>query len=235
MVDREKYNPVTSTPYTPETWREKWFNHGKDFKPPEWAMAREIRVERTSGVAPEVVECVLFGVDLLLHDIGLTGFKIRDFGEDAVAADEVKDATRPDGILDHNVLFETLRTEPCRDPSKGGTPHADIIITERRLETHDLGNTQMQPGAMIVSVPGNIQKDPTYVVRLSKHEAARLFGFDSLHKHIMYPVHGYPEVESCLMEYAFPTTVICDECKDVLTSLWQGVEARTGSKFLRTS
>ena len=218
---------------SPESWRRLWAWKGEHYKTPEWVLNREIRVERTPGVDPKFVDAVISGVNSLLNDICLIGFKIRDLGVASDTIAEIMQATLQNGRLDDAALSKILENEEHRNPSKGGIPHADIVITDMVFNKHptDWGETRFNPGTMIISVPRHRQRASDSLHNIARHEAAHLFGLGPHHKKL-YSVTGYSEVEKCLMEYVCPTPIICDECKDALTSFWQGVEKQTGLEFL---
>ena len=198
-------------------------------------MTREIRVERAPNVNPQLVFAVLSGVHSLLNDVGLVGFKTIGVDIDAATSMRVKKATLPNGKLNVDELFKLLRDASSRDPLNGGKPHADIVLTDRVFDkfAKSWGASNFLDGSMVLSMSG-YRPDAIELWKFFciPHETCHLVGLFT-HPHEHYKIDDYVEVAHCLSDGDFKSQVICDACKDALTSFWQGVEKKTGSQYLR--
>lgn len=114
---------------------------------------------------------------------------------------------------------------------------ANVIITNQHLsgDKESWGYTEFRGDLSIISLPGNRRREHDYVMDLTKHEAAHLFGFDKHHDYVKatWDVAGYPTLDSCLMLWKVPTPQMCDLCADGLIYFWKGIEEQTGQKFFK--
>jgi len=230
--------------FSKENWQKHWLEEGRgvaarastpDYK---WICGREIRVFRMPDVDEGVVGPVIDGVNELICDVGLPGFLIdrrrHYFGPHESAMQEVKAATRVDGFLDGKVLRAILVAEDWRDPSVGGKPHADIIITAQHiaLGAENWGQSEFSGGYAIISVPGTRQRALGFIRNIAKHEAGHLFGFRGHHDD-SDDIPGYAKDADCNMLWEAPSSNTCGRCMDALVNFWKGIEEGLGKRFRR--
>lgn len=229
-----------------EAWKEFWRDKGLNSKPHElmrtdgtertadWVIGKEIRIERTPRINPQVVPYVINGINMMLSEVGLQGFRIRDFGADPLAQAEIRAATNSDGSLNSDKLRGILALEKARDEAHGGSPHADVVIIDKPLAPGrgevNWGETTYREGAFLLSLIGNHQNQLEFITNISIHEAGHLLGYDT--HHTEYKVRGYEDNTSCVMNWESSTRSLCNKCRDAIVAFWEGVEQRTGTRFL---
>jgi len=225
-------------------WREAFCLgkvHGKDGAEYDifdnWISGREIRVFRMPGVDERAVKPIVLGVNDLIRELGLPDFLIdlrkNYFGPHESVIQQVQKATGSDRRLDAHELGYILLAEKYRDPAFGGSPHADLIITDQHivLGNQNWGQSEFNKGYIVMSLPGERQGSSDFLRRLAKHEAGHLFGFNMHHD--SEDIAGYAEPADCNMLWRASTSSTCDKCKDALVNFWRGIEERTGEIFLR--
>jgi hypothetical protein len=126
-----------------------------------------------------------------------------------------------------------LLAEKYRDPTFGGSPHADLIITGQHIILGDenWGQSEFDKGYIVMSLPGGRQNSVEFLRRIAKHEAGHLFGFNQHHDSEDIP--GYEEPPDCNMLWKASTSYTCEKCRDALVNIWRGIEGRTREIFLK--
>ncbi|MBI2971300.1 MAG: hypothetical protein HYY37_02675 [Candidatus Aenigmarchaeota archaeon] len=67
---------------------------------------------------------------------------------------------------------------------------------------------------------------------VAKHETGHLLGYTTHHDGPVTDVRGYPAEQRCNMLFTVPAAYTCRKCSDALVAFWQGMEYKTGERYL---
>ncbi len=234
-----------------EKWQDSWFKvyadrhhdhrtegiDGKDYFCSNWILGKEIRIMRVPGVDGKVVPYVKAGIEELLNQLGLK-LQVKDYGVDETVIQQVnRSINQENGFVDGYHLSKELITEHWRDPTKRGTPHADVVLVDKYLTrgTQDWGQAEFFKGYMVLALPNGRQNSLDFIKHMAKHEAGHLLGFDEHHDSKYAIVNGYEDEQklNCNMLWEASTLYTCRKCLEAIASFWVGVEKTTGQKFLK--
>lgn len=215
-------------------WREHWINLGTRYQLLDWYVNRELRIYKMPDVLEDITKFIVQGVRLMVNDAHLN-FRVNYYGSHQTAIEQVRSAITVTNRIDSAKLSFIHRDEPYRNPSIGGSPHADIVIVNNYLYQDEInwGHTMFDFGSMIIAVPGERQKNFTHARIVAMHETAHLLGLSAPGHHDEFYVHGYKEVNDCLMLVRCTSHRICHRCLDAIKCFWIGMERRTGLKFFK--
>lgn len=203
-----------------------------------WFLNKEIRIYNQEGLRSDFKTGeIIRGVQNALDQIGLD-FKIRFYGTDSTLEDFIEQSETPEGT-DTQKLTNLLAGEEWRKPSKGGTPHANIVIiknpSDQRIIKGSFGIGNFQKGSIIMWKSS---------VNVSTHEAGHLLGIESNRNHgermdwwkseyIDNYVGLYNDVDNCVMDWRAYFGKFCHHCHDRLFYFWKGLEKATGRKYFK--
>ena len=199
-----------------------------------WFLDSTIRVFRQYGVPEKWMKNIMDGARSALEQIGLD-LKLEYYGVHQSVEDLIQRANNQNGQTNAQDFGDLLASEPYRKRSKGGIPHADIVLIRNHNEaedgvkrgSHGIGNYGQGYVIMWVSARGS-----------TIHEVGHLLGIPANHdndrnsafwKHIQ----SYSHVDDCVMNWRIPSDKFCGHCKDRLTYLWKGLEKATGMKYFK--
>lgn len=200
-----------------------------------WAPGGCIWVFKDSDkIEDGVVECVMKGMRDTLGALNLN-LNVEYRGIDEGIRSNVRQSIDKDrGRIDFHQLSELLFESDSRDESKGGTQHADVIITDKLL-MGDLGNwgyALFGTGSMVLSLFDETRRNALDKVRLmTMHETCHLLGFDYHHDSVR--VNGYEEPDDCLMYGRVSTDILCERDRDAIQTFWKVIRDEEARKRLK--
>lgn len=203
---------------------------GQRYFPSRWIDSKGVNIYKLPGVSERVVLYVQKGIEDLIEEACLD-FRVQCQGENPLISGITRAAIDNDGRVEEELLRDALLMNSLTNNG------ANVIITNQHLPCNEeaWGYTVFLGGLSIISLPENRQRAYDYVMDLTKHEAAHLFGFDKHHDYVRatYDVSGYPATNGCLMLWKVPTPQMCDLCTDGLKHFWIGLEQAKGRRFLK--
>lgn len=192
----------------------------------QWIRGEKIYVFREPTVCREAMAPVIQGIRSLIERIGLN-IEIVDFDTHPSIREAVSYAIREGNVIDGHAFGSFLIEEPSRDEGRGGTPHADVLLTDRSLALgrENWGESYFNTGVIIMSLSQNRQRNYDFITNVSMHETVHLLGLPVHHDHYDndFKFEGYPKVADCLMNWEASTREICPRCEDAIRSLWEGL------------
>jgi hypothetical protein len=229
---------------SPEAWRTYFFNQmyrltqdgidGHAYEATDWIYGKEIRIFPLPGICQEAARQIRLGIEDLIGQIGLD-FSVDIYQPNAEVNVQVERSLNHAGQVDPDILGKIVITEKARNPSFGGTPHADVILTNKYLtdSDKDWGDSSFWRGVMTFALPGNRQRSLDFLRRIGKHEAGHLFGYHEHHDNPYTDVRGYGQAADCNMRWQATTSYTCDKCAEAIAYFWKGIESMTGQRFFR--
>ncbi len=227
-------------PRSKEEWQRHWFDEGKrkimisaggkEYEGGAWIHGKELRVFKCPHVDERVLYAAVNGINEMLEEIGLRTFIIDPaahyYGNDSGMARMAMEASGHGG-LDYHALGDLLVTKRAADSEQYGV----VFITCRHFtEPHNWGSSEYTKGILVMSLPGKRKENKPLIYRIAKHEAAHLLGFNEHHE--TRAISDYGDERVCLMNPQPPTRKLCGKERDALIRFWQGIEERTGERFL---
>jgi hypothetical protein len=194
------------------------------FLAPEWSNGKLIRIYVDSDVHLNLhnkyMTTVKSGIEELLSELNLD-FKCDCIGIDADVDTYIKNSFE-NGRLNPDIVKKYVLNEPHRDPKLGGTPHADVIITNKNLIGYpaNFGWGNHRYGLIVISSTLSEMR------LLSKHEATHLMGHNTHHgkNDLGDPKEWSYELSPCIADPMLRTSEICFQCYDYIIAHWIGYE-----------
>jgi len=199
---------------------------GKSHDGWQWVRGDKIYVFREPAVSKDTVKPVIQGIRALIERIGLK-IKVIDFDADPSIQEAIDYASREGNAIDGAAFGSFLIEEPYRYEDRGGTPHADVLLTDKHLTVgeENWGQSEFRMGYMIISLPKNRQSSHDFITNIAMHETVHLLGLPVHHDTYDddFEFEGYPRVADCLMNWEASTREICPRCEDAIRYLWEGL------------
>ncbi|RMF54846.1 hypothetical protein D6745_03950 [Candidatus Woesearchaeota archaeon] len=222
-----------------DSWRKQGFMFSSQSAEPsiKWFYDREIRIYRMPSINPIVVPYVKEGIEELIREVGLD-ISVFDCGIHDSVIRQVE-MSLENGLVNPKTLANILGNEDYRDPEKGGSPHADVVLVDRGFfndpTEYYWGNSNFRTGHVIITLQGNRQQYLGYIKNIAKHEANHLLGNPWHHDDPLAQTKGYANVKLCNTLKSAPILSVCEKCFDAIKYFWIGVRERTGVSYFRTS
>ncbi len=199
-----------------------------------WCEGKKMYVFREASVPQRSVQSIIKGINSLIQRIGLN-IQIKNFDTHESIQAAIDYATKSKEEIDGDLFGSYLLEESYRDSSRGGIPHADVLVTDKYLTLgrENWGQSAFYQGYMIISLPGARQKSLDFITNIATHEAGHLLGFQRHHDDPDIEVEGYPEVNDCVMYWRASTREICPRCEDAIRYFWMGLQDKTSLKFFK--
>jgi hypothetical protein len=206
---------------------------GHEYKSSSWIEGKEIRIYTMPGIRLPVIAQVIAGIRDRLEETRLE-FTILNHGNDQEALAHIRQASTPQKLIDHEILKKMALVDRSRKPVYGGKQHANVYITDKHavFGQQHWGAAQFRGGMMALFLPGERQYNLPFIRNVAKHETTHLVGLDEHHDAVS-SVPGYGQEQNCNMLWHCSTLHTCQRCNDAVKSFWQGIEARTGDRYLR--
>jgi hypothetical protein len=226
-------------------WRFLWSTHllaFRDFWAPKapgglpawrWIDGRTIRITPGPGTHPQQVEEIRQGVQAMVDEAGLTGFTVAVAQPSAAVLAAYRSALvmkQVNGRAQSCLSFKRLSTALVA--LRAGDPHADMLVVEEPIAeawwAH--GMAEFPTGTAILEAD---MAD----FHLGKHETCHLLGY-MIHDSYPLVVFGYagegnPWQRDTLMMINGQNNDLSPRARDALHAFWEGVERKTGEKFLK--
>ena len=220
---------------------------GRVYDSTDWMYGNEIWIHKMPDVEEQLAQDVTEGVEYVINRLGLK-FKIKYVGSKNYMEEMVKKCTFEGGKFDISKMASMLIAHQSRDPKKGGSLHADIVITKKKFfgeEDADAMASYLE-GLAIIGLK-NLEEmilslrqqgitllgDRIMAQCAAQHETYHLLGYFMHHEDSK--VQSYPSMQYCNMNKSMNTAgpEICDKCLDAIKFYWKGIEDRTGKKFFK--
>ncbi len=226
-------------------WQKKWFKSGLEpFKMYDVHAGKEIRVFLMPGVDESVVKPITSGIRDLVDEIGLD-LDINYYGSHYSVIEQVKECATGNGDVDFIKLGTMVGKESWRDPARGGTPHSDVIISDKLIHGgyHWWAGTMIYDAFIFFALSGERQNSLGFLRKLAKHETGHLLGLKDHHD--KYPFYksfrrgslevqlGYDDVSNCNMLFEASTSHTCEKCSDKIRFFWKGLQQSTGKQYFK--
>jgi len=224
---------------SPLEWIRSWESKGRDLRRfrtqhnicgtnvlvPDWVLGGEIRVFRMSTIPASAVAPVIEGIEYMLGVAGAS-LHINNYRNHYSMEEQIATSLDENGKLRTRTIKDLVVTEPWRNPSFGGKPHADVYLTDKYFSGENADwlwdITRHDAGLMLLALPGTRSSNHEMLRNVASHSTGHLLGMQFHHDEAKTP--GYV-LGSCAMLESCSQYEPCDQCSDAVRAVWRGVLA----------
>ncbi|MBD3354851.1 hypothetical protein GF361_02610 [Candidatus Woesearchaeota archaeon] len=208
------------------------YNHIGSFG---WINEKLIRIYTDSSIPANqrdsYMSSVESGIGYVLDELELD-FKIELIGVDNIVDNYIKDAMQ-ENLLNPSEVAKQAKFEVYRDSTKGGIPHADVILSNKNLNTYLWGWCTDLSGCMVIGY----SHSPNTLRKIAKHETTHLLGNRHHHGDSRFfedaKECGYEYVKECVGNPSCKYEKICPQCFDSIVAGFLNAEKSKGIKFFK--